>query len=393
MLSRPHPQELGQYCAGVDAWVAQIIGLAPRHPYAGELDRPEPNADTVPFVEPKRPDWDRIAEICALSADAQRWANFGPVSVALGKVIERLLHLPDDRAVVPASSATAALQAIAGMHAVRAGRSLVWAISAFGFFSTAIGPFAGRIRIVDCDRSGFLDLDLLARLDPESWDGLIVTNVFGLTADFSRYEAFCEARGKPLVIDSAFALPAPRPKGAKADAIISFHHTKPWGFGEGGCAIVNLENASLVRSFLNFGVGADNAFAAYAANGKMSDIAAAAILERLERMPSWSGLYQRQRRRIVGLVEAAGLDILGTPPETAISAHIPVLAPQPVTLEALLPARFVSRKYYRPLAPGFAVAEEIYARVINVPCHPAMAAVPTAEIEAFFAALKSGPLR
>lgn len=375
---------------GIEPALADVIGVPQRLSDAGELDRADLNAGTVPFVEPKIPDWSRIAQICTLSERDHRWANFGPVNAALGSVLGSLMELPEDRSVIPSSSATSALQAIAGMHAVRAGRPLVWAVSAFGFFSGAIGAFAGRNCIVDCDKSGLLDLEPLARLDPGSWDGLIVTNVFGMTADFSRYGAFCQERGKRLIIDSALGFPRPRHHGAGADEVISFHHTKPWGFGEGGCAIVARESASLVRSFLNFGAGTDAAFAPYASNGKMSDVAAAAILERLERLPSWSFFYEQQRRRIVNLVAAAGLKMLGRCLNEAISPHLPVLAPGPIALEAMPAARFAVRKYYRPLAPGFPTAQVLFSRIVNVPCHPAMAATPTHELERFFASLNRG---
>lgn len=349
-------------------------------------------APRAPFIEPKPPDWGRIAELCELSARAERWANFGPVCSRLAETIGGMLDLGADRAVVPASSATAALQAIAGMRAARAGRPLNWVVSAFSFFSPAVGAFAGRIQIVDCDRTGLLDLDQVVRLEPSSFDGVIVTNVFGMTTDVSRFGEFCRARDKRLIIDNALAFPAPRPLGARAaDEIISFHHTKPWGFGEGGCAVVSRDDAELVRSFLNFGVGADPAFAGFAANGKLSDLAAAAILDRIERLPSWAPGYGEQRARIARLALGAGLTILGAPPRAAISPHVPVLAPGPTSLAAAPAARFDVGKYYRPLAMGNPVAEELYARMINTPCHPGMQAIGDSELLDFFAALAAGP--
>jgi dTDP-4-amino-4,6-dideoxygalactose transaminase len=343
----------------------------------------------VCFIEDKTPNWSRIAKLSQLSIEANRWTNFGPVAAALERLVGQITGLPENRTVVAASSATTALQALVGLRAARKGRRLRWVASAFGFFSTAIGPLAQDVHIVDCDRNGLLDLSQVDRLDANSWDGLIVTNTFGIANQLDVYAEYCRERGKELIVDSALALLGPdRSRFHDADEVISFHHTKPWGFGEGGCAIVSLKDGDLVRSFLNFGVGADSALAAFATNGKLSDIAAAAIFERLERLPFWANLYHQQRMRIVDLVDQAGLAVLGHPPLHAVCAHIPVLSPRPIAFSDMPDARFDVRKYYRALAPGMPVAEDLYARIVNIPCHPGMAEVSTTEIEAFLEAIR-----
>ena len=378
-----------KFSTGSDTTITDTIGLGPRRSNPSILDRADLDADRVPFVEPKTPDWSRIAEICMLSQQEERWANFGPVQRSLASVLHVTMGIPEDRVVVPASSATAALHAVVGMHAITSGRPLTWVVSAFGFPATAIGPLAGHVRVVDCDREGFLDLDRLAALEPDSWDGLIVTNVFGIASSFSDYDSFCRDRGKLLLIDSALAFEGARGHAVGADEVVSFHHTKPWGFGEGGCAIVARETAGLVRNLLNFGFDTDDAFLRFATNGKMSDLAAASILERLERRPSWSTFYRMQTRRVLNIALQAGLQLLGHQGPNLVRGHIAVLAPSPIDIGSLPSARFAVRKYYRPLAPKNPVAEEIYERIINVPCHPAMAAVPTGEMEDFFAAIRA----
>jgi dTDP-4-amino-4,6-dideoxygalactose transaminase len=347
--------------------------------------------ERVLFVQPKEPDWNRIAEICNASVRANRWANFGPVSDALAATVASILCLPNDRAVVVASSATTALQAVAGLHAIRAGRPLKWLISAFGFFSTAISAFANRVSIVDCTPTGMLDLEAADRVDPDEWDGLIVTNVFGLFDDLSSYAQFCADRGKRLIVDSAVSFPGKCPRTPISDEVISFHHTKPWGFGEGGCAIIQKDAVAIVKSFLNFGVGHSPEFAVYATNGKLSDLAAAAILARLECLSDWKDGYVANCNRIRVRCAAAGVATLGKTPNGVISAHVPVLAHRPTQLEEIPPVRFDVNKYYRPLAPGHPMATKLYEHMINVPCHPGMSAISDAELDSFFQALKGRP--
>src|SRR5688572_11723357 len=119
----------------------------------------------VCFIEDKTPNWSRIAKLSQLSIEANRWTNFGPVAAALERLVGQITGLPENRTVVAASSATTALQALVGLRAARKGRRLRWVASAFGFFSTAIGPLAQDVYIVDCDRNGLLDLSQVDRLD------------------------------------------------------------------------------------------------------------------------------------------------------------------------------------------------------------------------------------
>lgn len=375
---------------GVDPRVALAAGLPPRSGSAGELDRASLDAPHVAFVEAKNPDWARMAEIAEIAVRANRWANFGPVSQALENVIAALLDLTPERKVVAASSATSALFALVGLHSHKAGRPLRWLVSAYGFFSTAVGPLAECTRVVDCDAGGFLDLALVDELPSDQWDGMIVTNTFGLARDMGDYQRYCTAKGKELIVDSALAfIGHDRSSDRQPDEVVSFHHTKPWGFGEGGCAIVSSADADLVRGFLNFAVGTPAEHQRFGQNGKMSDLAAVAIIERLERLPSWAFFYRRQERRIVGLVRAAGLSMLRERRDLRVRPHVPVLAPGPIALDAVPAAPFDVRKYYRPLDPTAPRATELYQRIVCIPSHPGMAAVPTREIEQFLNELRN----
>src|SRR5262245_16802961 len=190
-----------------------------------------------------------------------------------------------------------------------------------------------------------------------------------------------------MIIDAAVSFPARRVPQVRASEIVSFHHTKPWGFGEGGCAIADTVQADRIRAYLNYGVDADPVFADFAFNGKMSDIAAALILQRLETTPDWSEGYRRQRQRITSLALAEGLEVLVRPAADVIVPHVPVLACRPVHVSDLPPAPFAVEKYYRPLSSTCPVAVELYSRIVNVPCHPGMAKINDDAIRQFFSIL------
>jgi len=335
----------------------------------------------VPFVEEKTPDWDNMRRYLDLSDRAHHWANFGPVSVLLEEFIAGFVSLAPTRRVIACASGTAALNAVIGAHSYKAGRRLRWVTSAFGFWSSALGPLSD-VRVVDCDATGMLDLEQLGRLPPDSYDGVVVTNIFGLYPDLSKYRSFCSAQGKVLVVDNALGFDSGYDRGdpASPDEIISLHQTKPWGVGEGGCAVVSKDLEPIVRALLNFGVGLSDAARPFAMNAKISDYACALLLDRLNDAEDRLALYRMQSNRIVQIGRMAGLEPL-RPDFFFVNqtiGHVPLLSrSKSIPYEALDNKVLVLRKYYAPLAPDMPRAADLYNRIVNVPCHPAVAGVPS----------------
>ena len=358
--------------------IAEMIGVpARRSDISAPSMRPKAR---IRYVEDKHIDWQRVREIASLSEEARRWANFGPVSIALERVLEHLMALPAERAVVMCASATVALQGLAALHAVTHGKPLRWAVSAYTFFSQRTGAFADAA-VVDCDEHGMIDLAAVAALPEGSWDGLVVTNLFACLPDARRFTDFCAARGKAIMIDSAAALfGLDRTLPGHPSEAISFHHTKPWGLGEGGCMIVDRDDVPLARAAINFGIGGPDLLKPFACNGKISDLACAAILERLERLPTWGRAYAAQRARIEGLCRELDVPLLLQAPRSAILGSVPVLAAEPMERQAFAGFDFDVGKYYPPLEQDCPTARAIFARIINIPSHGDMAAVDDAAL-------------
>lgn len=357
--------------------IAELVGVAPRSRDTAARDHAAGQAaGPVAFVEAKQIDWRRVQEILGPSQRANHWTNFGPACRALEGAVAHLLELPPERSVLACASATTGLAALAGLHAARAGRRLRWVVSSYTFFNQRLGPFADAI-VVDCGDDGLINRDAMATLPAEGWDGLVLTNLFGAVSDYRPYAAFCRARGKALIVDSAAALFGPLRSAADLpEEAISFHHTKPWGVGEGGCVVVAREDAALVQSMLSFGVGGPDTLRPYSGNGKISDIACALILERLERLPDWAPRYREQRNRIERLGAALGLRPLHPAPDTALRGSVPFLAPRPVPVGALPDAGVRMCKYYPPLDRQCGNAMRIFDHIVNVPCHPDMSRLP-----------------
>jgi dTDP-4-amino-4,6-dideoxygalactose transaminase len=344
----------------------------------------------IAFVESKRPDYEHIRELLAGSEERGVWSNFGPLSLRLEETVAGILDLPSSRRVVACSNGTVALHGLAQIHEHLAGRPLRWVVSAFTFYAQRQGPFGGA-RVLDCDAHGFLDLDELAALPADSYDGIVVTNLFGTALHVERYEEIAARAGKILLFDSATCLGSASPEkpfGSLGDGeIFSFHHTKPCGFGEGGCAVVPAELEDTFRSLINFGLYKGIDTGGLSSNGKMSDVAAAFILDRLRHLESIRADHLRQFRRLTGIACDLGLSLLvDGGREGSFPNLVPVLFPHPVGPERLTGSPLVLHKYYRPVESR-PRADALYARVVCFPCHGGVAGIPDEEIHATLAGL------
>lgn len=324
----------------------------------------------IAFVERKRPDLVRAGAWLNLSDDANHWANRGPVYRLYQDRLRDYMALPEGCGVVPLSNGGVALEVMARLHAKRAGRKLRWVASAYSFQNLGRGYFAD-VRFVDCDAGGRLDLEAVRALDPDSFDGVIVTNPFGLYADFSAYKGFACETGKPVLMDNAPGLFREIPD--LPWQAFSLHHTKPFGMGEGGLAVVPAEDEEEIYGLVNYATELTDADRPHwFQNGKLSDLSAALLLDRLETVSDWGPRNLVQRERVIALARDAGLVPLALPETRIPMTSMPFLSERSLPLETVMSARhMVCAKYYLPLAPLPEVTR-IYRHLVNVPCHADM---------------------
>ena len=275
----------------------------------------------IDFVEhTKTVDDAQVARLLDASRRANRWTNGGPVVAMLEAELSGRANTQGK--LIACTNGTIALFALVEMHNLLAGRPLRWAVSSFGFACSRQGPLRDAL-VVDCDEHGLLDLTIL----PHDCEGVVFTNVFGTVPNVEPIRRAVEATGRVFICDSAGAFDC---CDHGVNEIISLHHTKPWGFGEGGCAIIAPEHEVLFRSLIAFGANANERY--HATNGKMSDIAAAYTLQWLRGTESRVPVYQEQYARLA----AAGMR-LGFKPlsgdghfHRGLPQNLPMLAPVPV---------------------------------------------------------------
>lgn len=330
------------------------------------------------FVENKRPDAARVADLLERCAAENSWANRGPLYRMLQDAYAEHLALPDDLRLVPMANGGVALEAMARLHAVKAGRKLRWVASAYSFQNLGRGYFSD-VRFLDCDARGLLDAEALAALDPGGYDGVIATNPFGLYADFGRLAGIARAAGKAFLVDNAAGLHSVVP--ALPWQSFSLHHTKPYGVGEGGLALLPAAEAEAAYELVNYApdiAAPEHWFE----NGKLSDIACAYQIDRLERVTDWGPRALEQRERVIDIAGRCGLVPLAAPETDIPMTSMPFLSEAPVPLAAVDATRFSTyAKYYRPLAALPRVAG-LFDRLVNIPCHGDIATLSADQIAA-----------
>jgi dTDP-4-amino-4,6-dideoxygalactose transaminase len=201
--------------------------------------------------------------------------------------------------------------------------------------------------------------------------------------DIDKYEAFCAKHDKYLIFDNA-ATAHTFYKGKNSlnygvGATISFHHTKPFGFGEGGAIIVDKKYEKSIRCLNNFGIGlTDRYWVSEGNNNKMSEIAAIYILQYL--MDNKDTIVTRHTELTTHFMQSCatrGITHFRMFPSFHDKCVVPSCFcilfnnPDPFMVERLVEQGIQARKYYHPL-DNSKLANETFRRILCLPCNIGM---------------------
>jgi dTDP-4-amino-4,6-dideoxygalactose transaminase len=270
----------------------------------------------VAVYRPQLPDADRLLPYLRRIDASRIYTNWGPLATELELRLANHFGLPDCT-VVSAGSGTSAL---VGAILASAGRAKpqrrLAIVPNLTFVATAIAveQCGYQPYVVDIDpESWTLDLRRLEDHALLSQIGLVVVvAAFGRPVVQEACLAFRRRTGVPVVIDggASFEAISADPVRYLGDipAGLSFHATKSFATGEGGCVVTtNRPLATLVTQALNFGFDEVRNSASASTNGKMSEYHAAVGLAELD---GWAQKCQalatvansyRQRLNLVGL--------------------------------------------------------------------------------------------
>lgn len=327
--------------------------------------------EKLTWVSEKKPDWSNVQKLIAACEATNQYTNIGPIISQLESFIRDSFLIEESKAVIVTSNGTSALHALVGGINRQLGRELKFITQSFTFPSSNQGPLKDSI-IVDIDKDGGLDLNAVKNIE---YDGIIVTNIHGNIVDINKYVDFCINHDKLLIFDNAatgytFYLGKNSCNYGHA-SIVSFHHTKPFGFGEGGCIIVDRLYEKNIRIGLNFGLdnslGEKSQYSNQASNYRMCDLNAAFILSYLQNnynkiINRHSEIYEIYKNNLPKRFKFFPNHSEKNP----VCSSICLLFDKPFNLDKI---SFLARKYYKPLDLSSPVSLDFYQRILCIPCN------------------------
>jgi len=335
----------------------------------------------INWLNNKDIDHNMVQQLLKDSESLNHFTNYGPLVKKLEEKSRLWFDISDEKAVIAVNNASAGLHALASGINKYTRKILCYATQSYTFPPSAQGSLKNSI-IVDIDDEMGLDLDFVPL---HLVDGIIVTNIFGNLTNLKKYVDWAQENNKFLLFDNAAsALSIYKNKNASNyghGAVISFHHTKPVGFGEGGLVIVDRKYEECVRQCINFGI--DNSLPFHesywhreGSNYKMSDLSAVYILQFLERKllhikHKHFILYRHLKNAIAHI---NGVNLMNNS-----SDGIPFVTcfclifdnPDKSTEQVFLDQGIFCRKYYKPLVI-LPKTKWVYDHVLCLPCHSDM---------------------
>ena len=267
------------------------------------------------WVPTKNIDTDLVNELLEKSLEINHFTNNGPNVQLLESFIRDKFKVGEDKSVIVVTNGAVALHSITSGIQYTENMMLRWATQSFTFPPSAQSNLSS-VEIIDIDRDGGIDLNLV----DENINGIIVTNIFGNVVDIDKYTEWAKTNNKFLIFDNA-ATAYTFYKGTNCvnygnGCIISFHHTKPFGFGEGGAIIVDKKYEKAIRCLNNFGIGLTERdyWVKEGNNNKMSDISAVYILQFLMNnfdkiVNHHNDMYMYVNEKIKKIKDEEGIDL------------------------------------------------------------------------------------
>ena len=326
------------------------------------------------FIERKKIDLNHVQGSILKCYKLNQFANYGPITNKLENKISKLLNLKN-RSVIMCSSATAGIQTLTNFFQFRSFRKIRWVISNNSFFSSNILNLYNS-KIIDCSASGAICLTALKNININSWDGVIYTNTYAFNYDWSSIRKYCLENNKFFFVDNASGL-LDRPFDSNNDyEVISFHHTKPWGFGEGGAIICPSKVEKKIRTLINFGSANFSRLKKYSNNYKISEISSMFILQWLKKKTNWKSNYLAQEKIVKKIIinNKLKISILGNNTKfLSPRSYIPLILDKKISLQRLKKIKqIIVRKYYIPILKlkKFKNSINIYQHIVCFPNNP-----------------------
>jgi dTDP-4-amino-4,6-dideoxygalactose transaminase len=308
---------------------------------------------------------------------SKQLTNNGKYVIELQSTLKKIFNINDDKEILMVCNGANGIDAIVGGVNIYYGRKLKWIVQAFTFPCSHQGLLMDS-EIVDIDNDLMGPSLHILEEKINEFDCLLITNCFGATVSINDYVDFCKKHNKLLFFDNA-ASPLTYYNDINHlnhgnGCLVSLHHTKPIGFGEGGFIVFDKLYADAFKKAICFGyTNLDrNNYSEYAGNHKMSEIACIYVSEYLKNVPQ---IFTHHTKTIVYFLKelekinngSVSLFRNHAKYEESLLSTIPVIFDKKADIDIFLKHKIEAKKYYYPLDWKCKNSVNLYERIICLP--------------------------
>jgi dTDP-4-amino-4,6-dideoxygalactose transaminase len=318
----------------------------------------------------------------------KHFTNNGKNVKDLQQKIKNIFKLDANKDVLMVCNGAMGLNALLGGLCILHNKKLRFVVQSFTFPCSKQGIFLDSIILDIDDNMGPSIIDLEKRKD--EYDGILITNCFGCVVNIEVYDKFCKENNKILLFDNAassFSLyNGKNILNYGLGCMVSLHHTKPIGFGEGGFIVFDKEYLDVMRKSICFGYTDTNRleYNMFASNYKMSEISAIYISNYLDNLEY---ILEHHKKIIKYFLEKSKYKLFKTfgNYEDSLMACIPIIFDNNVDSKKFIENSIEAKKYYYPLDFSCLNSVDLFNKII---CLPLNINISEKDIDKYFELLK-----
>ena len=307
----------------------------------------------------------------------KHFTNNGNNVINLQKQIKISFNINNDKEVLMVCNGAMGINALIGGLNIHYNKNLRWVVQSFTFPCSNQGLLNDSF-VIDIDENMGPDINELEK-QKELYDGVLITNCFGCSVNIKLYEEFCKKNNKLLLFDNAAASMTyynnTNHLNHGIGSMVSLHHTKPIGFGEGGFIVFNKEYLEAMSRSICFGFTNINKYEynKYASNYKMSEIAAIYISDYIKNLDN---IYNHHTQLISYFIKKMNENNLSnkiklftnySSYDKSLMATIPIIFNLEIDINYFINNNIEAKKYYYPLNLNCINSLNIFKNIICLP--------------------------
>jgi dTDP-4-amino-4,6-dideoxygalactose transaminase len=291
--------------------------------------------------------------------------------------IKKNFYLDDNKEVLLVNNGSAGINALIGGLNIYYNKKLRFVVQSFTFPCSRQGLLLDSI-IFDIDENMGPNIVELEK-NKNNYDGILITNCFGCSVNIKLYEEFCQKNNKILLYDNAASpytiYDNKNHLNYGHGCMVSLHHTKSIGFGEGGFIVFDKEYLESMKKVICFGYTEKNRYEynIYASNYKMSEIACIYIDEYLKNLEMINHHHRRIIKYFIEKIKENNLESKikifknYSEYENSLMACIPIIFNSKIETKYFLENNIEVKKYYYPLEKEHLNSLTIFENIICFP--------------------------